>query len=200
MLTLSNSETSSFALFKDSLARRLIAIAGPADTPGEADDSSDSLDDFVSYLASEAWSVFPERLKTLDSSTLPSTASTASSTSDRELTLAYVDSDAFSSQVLDLTPLSFVDTLTSLSLSLSPEDDADRARDFLRKVTADYVSTALTPQPTTWSKTRTTECEICEREVPLTYHHLIPREMHDKVRKRGWHLPEMLGSVAWLCR
>ncbi|KAI0814937.1 hypothetical protein BC629DRAFT_825303 [Irpex lacteus] len=79
-------------------------LTGPADTPGEADDSTDSLDDFVSYLASEAWSGFPERLKTLDSPTLPSTASTASSTSDRELTLAYVDSDAFSSQVLDLTP------------------------------------------------------------------------------------------------
>ena len=51
-----------------------------------------------------------------------------------------------------------------------------------------------------WSKTRTTECEICEREVPLTYHHLIPREVHDKVRKKKWHPEAMLNSVAWLCR
>ncbi len=51
-----------------------------------------------------------------------------------------------------------------------------------------------------WFKTRTTECEICEREVPLTYHHLIPREVHDKARKKKWHPEAMLNSVAWLCR
>ena len=42
--------------------------------------------------------------------------------------------------------------------------------------------------------------EICEREVPLTYHHLIPREVHDKVLKKKWHPEAMLNSVAWLCR
>jgi hypothetical protein len=36
--------------------------------------------------------------------------------------------------------------------------------------------------------------------VPLTYHHLIPKSVHEKVRKRGWHADEVLGSVAWLCR
>jgi len=36
--------------------------------------------------------------------------------------------------------------------------------------------------------------------VPLTYHHLIPREVHRKVLKRGWHREDMLNSVAWLCR
>ena len=33
----------------------------------------------------------------------------------------------------------------------------------------------------------------------LTYHHLIPREMHDTAVKRGWHPEWMLNRVAWLC-
>ena len=36
--------------------------------------------------------------------------------------------------------------------------------------------------------------------MPLTYHHLIPREVHKKVLKRGWHEEAVLNSVAWLCR
>ena len=175
------------ALFKDSLAQRILAIPGFASTPDDIiTDDSESLDDFVSFLASETWPIIPERLKNLSP---PST----SSASEREEFLAYVDSDEFS-HVLDSTPMSFIDTLTSISSM--EEDDI---RDFLRRVTSDYVSTALTPLPI-WSKTRTKECEICEREVPLTYHHLIPRETHDKVKKRGWHPEEMLNSVAWLCR
>lgn len=34
----------------------------------------------------------------------------------------------------------------------------------------------------------------------MTYHHLIPRQMHDKALKRGWHKEWELGKVAWLCR
>lgn len=44
-------------------------------------------------------------------------------------------------------------------------------------------------------------CEICQREhLPLTYHHLIPRQMHAKAVKRGWHREWELNKVAWLCR
>lgn len=30
-------------------------------------------------------------------------------------------------------------------------------------------------------------------------HHLIPRFVHAKVVKRGWHRPDQLQNVAWLC-
>lgn len=33
-----------------------------------------------------------------------------------------------------------------------------------------------------------------------TYHHLIPRQMHAKAVKRGWHKEWELNKVAWLCR
>ncbi|KAH9925244.1 uncharacterized protein B0H18DRAFT_1009268, partial [Fomitopsis serialis] len=70
---------------------------------------------------------------------------------------------------------------------------------FLRKVLVEYVAEVTAPPPV-WSRTRASECEICEREVPLTYHHLIPREVHAKALKKKWHLEGMLNSVAWLCR
>ena len=65
---------------------------------------------------------------------------------------------------------------------------------------AKYVATAVAPPPL-WINTRTAACEICERDwVRLTYHHLIPKQVHDKVRKRKWHEEWRLNSVAWLCR
>ena len=60
---------------------------------------------------------------------------------------------------------------------------------------------AVTAGPPVWATTRTDACEICERDwIPLSYHHLIPRAVHAKVVKRGWHAEWVLGSVAWLCR
>lgn len=48
---------------------------------------------------------------------------------------------------------------------------------------------------------RVSECELCARDwLPLTYHHLVPKAVHEKVRKRGWHEEWRLTSVAWLCR
>ncbi|KLU84784.1 hypothetical protein MAPG_03820 [Magnaporthiopsis poae ATCC 64411] len=38
----------------------------------------------------------------------------------------------------------------------------------------------------------------CTR-VNLSYHHLIPRMVHDKVVRRGWHREDELQNVAWLC-
>ncbi|KAJ7193086.1 hypothetical protein GGX14DRAFT_577604 [Mycena pura] len=68
-----------------------------------------------------------------------------------------------------------------------------------RWVLREYVASATAPLPV-WSQTRTSQCEICDRAVPLTYHHLIPRSTHAKALKKKWHLPSMLNSVAWLCR
>jgi hypothetical protein len=70
----------------------------------------------------------------------------------------------------------------------------------LASTLTDYIVTITAP-PLAWSSTRTSACEICERDwIPLTYHHLIPKQMHEKAVKRGWHEPWRLNSVAWLCR
>ncbi|PSR81267.1 hypothetical protein PHLCEN_2v6427 [Hermanssonia centrifuga] len=165
-------DSKQFSLFKDCLARRIIAKPGVLEGP----DDLAELDDFTHYLASEAWHSLPPALH----------EATYSNKED----LPVVDSLS-----LHTTPTAFIDTLTSCGLT----DDADDALVFLRKVLDEYISEACAPPPI-WSKTRTTECEMCEREVPLTYHHLIPRETHAKVVKKKWHSEAMLNSVAWLCR
>ena len=174
-MILQMTQSAQFAIFKDSLARRVLSepeVLGQSD----AQDESDALDDFTSYLAEEIWSSLPATLR-------------EATYENRDVV---PDVDDLS---LDSIPPSFSDTLISCGLA----DEPDAATDFLRKVLRSYVADACAPPPV-WSKTRTTECEICEREVPLTYHHLIPREVHDKVLKKKWHPEAMLNSVAWLCR
>ncbi|TFK59697.1 hypothetical protein BDN72DRAFT_780386 [Pluteus cervinus] len=134
------------------------------------------LDDFTSYLSQESWSI------------LPTSVQTATYETRNEVP----DVDKLS---LDATPTEFIDTLVSYDLV----PDSDDALKFLRKVVAKYVGEACAAPPP-WSSTRTAECEICEREVPLTYHHLIPRSTHTKVLKKGWHPESQINSVAWLCR
>ncbi|KAI0357266.1 hypothetical protein OH77DRAFT_1399697 [Trametes cingulata] len=164
-----------FTAFKDALARRILAepgVHGQSDAQAEAD----ALDDFASYLADEAWSSLPDALR-------EATYETRDSVPD-------VDD-----LPLENVPTAFADTLISCGLV----EDEESAAASLRKTLRDYVADACAPPPV-WSKTRTKECEICEREVPLTYHHLIPREVHDKILKKKWHPESMLNSVAWLCR
>jgi len=43
------------------------------------------------------------------------------------------------------------------------------------------------------------DCELCEREMPLTAHHLIPRETHRKYRKKGM-TQEELNLTTKICR
>ena len=169
-------ESSQFTAFNQCLARRFLSQPGiadsdPADTPGTS-----SLDDFATYLASEAWPALPSSVR--------------SATHEMRRDIPEVDS-------LDLEsiPTAFVDTLVSCGIA----DDTDDAIAFMRKVLAEYID-EVTAAPPVWSKTRTSECEICEREVPVTYHHLIPREVHAKALKKKWHPESMLNSVAWLCR
>lgn len=44
-------------------------------------------------------------------------------------------------------------------------------------------------------------CELCQRRVPLTRHHLIPKALHDKpyVQKR-YAKSERIGATLWVCR
>lgn len=97
-------------------------------------------------------------------------------------------------------PLSISDSLTSYNLI---HDAADLDR-LLELILNSYISaaTAAPPEHTpSLAASRPDGCEICGREqLPLTYHHLIPRQMHAKAVKRGWHGEWELAKVAWLCR
>ena len=56
------------------------------------------------------------------------------------------------------------------------------------------------PPPPSSTRGQITACELCARDwINLSYHHLIPRFVHDKAVKRGWHRKEDLQNVAWLC-
>lgn len=104
-----------------------------------------------------------------------------------------------STHLLSTIPPDALDSLESYALLPSPSDTHD-AHNLLTPVLTAYC-TAVTLPPPIWTTTRTTECELCERDwVPLTYHHLIPKSTHERVRKRGWHDEQALNSVAWLCR
>lgn len=161
-----------FSLYRDCTAQQLISRQRTDDTT-----EASELDDFVDFLAEETWNTLPQSLQE---------ASYQSRTRVPEVDEVDLES---------ITSPTFIDTLVSYGIV----GDAEDAIKFLRKVVEQYRGEACAPPPV-WSSTRTTECEICEREVPLTYHHLIPRSTHDKVLKKGWHDESMLNSVAWLCR
>ena len=101
----------------------------------------------------------------------------------------------------ELVPPSAVDSLSSYGLVAIDLSNLDR---FLEPILESYITAAIAPPPEytpAIAATRPSECEICEREhLPLTYHHLIPRQMHAKAIKRGWHRDWELNKVAWLCR
>jgi hypothetical protein len=112
----------------------------------------------------------------------------------------YPDPIPKSTTVSILTPLdpSIADSLTTYSI-LPPNTNLT---DFLTPILSAYLSTITTPPPPP-SETRSlaTVCELCDRSwIPLTYHHLIPKGVHGKVLKRGWHTEDQLNNVAWICR
>lgn len=164
-------------MFKDSLARRILARSTPSE-----DTDGDALDEFSEYLASELWPAIPKELHTC--------------TYDSQAPIVLIEKfDNPDSDALSNLPTSISDSLVSFGIAA----DWDAARALALAATRDYIAQACAPPPA-WSSTRATDCELCDRTVPLTYHHLIPRSTHTKVKKKGWHPESMLNSVAWLCR
>ena len=48
---------------------------------------------------------------------------------------------------------------------------------------------------------RSLVCDLCERDQPLTFHHLIPRKLHDRRRFiRRYTKHEMRHRGLWICR
>ena len=174
---------------------------------GEEDLAND-LEEFVQYLADEVWAVLPEKDKSFPEYTTTTTTATTvedlpeKSEADREGN----EEEETSSPA----PPAFTESLLSYSLVAS-EPNASEA--FSKIVTEyrqdlantppeeDFVDTGYElPGKGGWRATRKEECEICGRNCPLTYHHLIPRSTHVKVLRKKWHPPERLNVVAWLCR
>jgi hypothetical protein len=148
--------------------------------------------DIQQYLSSLLFPSLPPDLRTLsypkyrDSPSLQDAYSTPLAASTYTSLLSSIPPDA-------------IDSLESYAL-LPPSSDTHDAHNLLTPVFTAYCAAATFPPPI-WATTRTAECELCDRDwVPLTYHHLIPKSTHDRVRKRGWHGEEVLNSVAWLCR
>lgn len=162
------------------------------DTTASADLVTDpsELVDFSDFLVTEIFPSLPKDLRTLSYHKLQQDVSL----SDRwslPLSLSTYE------EITELMPPSLNDNLIAYGLIEPPISDV---QSFLSPVIAAFVAAAITPPPK-WIETKATACEICERDwVPLTYHHLIPKAVHAKVLKRGWHEERQLNSVAWLCR
>ena len=142
------------------------------------------------YIATEIFSSFPRDFQNLSYAATQKDSKAAASKYTEPLPEATLD------DLLSILPLSVSDSLQTYAII---SDHPSSLPNFLAPIFTQY-NTATTAAPPQWSSTRTSACEICERSwIPLTYHHLIPKETHAKVRKRGWHEEWKLNSVAWLC-
>jgi len=158
--------------------------------PESREENASALAEFSDYLASEIFGSLPDELRDLSYQAMQDNEDVSEKWS-LPLTLSMIEdaSAHISGEV--------VDSLTTYAIIEPPKSDI---HSFMAGVLSTFVSTVTIPPPK-WVATKTTACEICEREwIPLTYHHLIPRAVHAKVLKRGWHEEQQLNSVAWLCR
>jgi hypothetical protein len=147
------------------------------------------LAEFVEYIAEETWQNLPAELKDL----------TYDALQDRKLAETYalpISSDLVE-KLANILPITLTDTLTTYRLVHPPTSDLSS---FLTPILTSFLAYISTPPPLPAS-TRASACEICDRDwITLTYHHLIPKAVHAKVLKRGWHPESRLNDVAWLCR
>ncbi|OQO12468.1 hypothetical protein B0A48_03110 [Cryoendolithus antarcticus] len=204
------SERDNFEVFRDCLSTPLIDTLAPRPAPRRrargrkneikpvvqdtgGDTSAAELSDFIEYIAEEIFTSLPPELRSL---------SYAAIKDDATLVQRYATPfvGAQLDAVLGPLPASIVESLTSYSL-LADVSDLPK---LLSPVLSAYITTTTSPPPEytpSLTASRPSECEICAREqLPLTYHHLIPREMHAKAVKRGWHAEWELNKVAWICR
>ncbi|KAK4249965.1 hypothetical protein C7999DRAFT_38888 [Corynascus novoguineensis] len=154
---------------------------GPNDDTA-TEPSADDLADFTSYIAATTFLSLPDDLRSLTHH-------------------AWADSPALrGAYALPLTPEraadlvqtldpSVPDSLTAYGITAPPSDGPPS-----------NLPVTTPPPPPASTKAQAEGCEICGRDwINLTYHHLIPRMVHDKVVRRGWHREDELQNVAWLC-
>jgi hypothetical protein len=108
-------------------------------------------------------------------------------------------------QILNALDPSIFESLTAYGLLGPSDSDGSMAsQKLLASVLNEYLE-ILTRKPPIPSRAQSRDtvsaCEICGRDwIDLTFHHLIPRFVHAKAVKRGWHTEDELQSGAWLCR
>lgn len=172
------------------------ASTGPAavsngETASEAD--VEELSEFSDYIASMVFESLPPELQTITHRTW------AESPHLQEEYALPLTSNDISDKITPILDPEVSESLTTYGILTPPAEDITT---FLAPILTTYLTTTTTPPPPPSStRSTTTDCEICGRDwVPLTYHHLIPRAVHAKVLRRGWHREEDLQAVAWLCR
>ncbi|KAK0649480.1 hypothetical protein B0T16DRAFT_327225 [Cercophora newfieldiana] len=179
----------------------------PTTTPEPSNPSSDAedLSEFIDYIATEIFTTLPSPLRTLSHHTWTTTPAlqttyplplTADSTAPLFTSLdPSIPDSLLAYSIITSTPT------TPLPLDSKPSTPPISLPDLLAPVLTSYLTACTTPPPPPSStKSTTTACEICQRDwINLTYHHLIPRFVHAKVVKRGWHRADELQNVAWLC-
>lgn len=170
--------------------------ASPASTSPSPEADADDLADFTSYIAAATFLSLPPDLQTLTYRAWSDSASLQA-----RYTPLPLSASAASAILHSLDP-SIPDSLAAYGITSPPGSLAGlTTAEFLAPVLSGYVG-ALTapPPPPASTRGQAAACEICGRDwINLSYHHLIPRMVHAKVVKRGWHRPEDLQNVAWLC-
>ena len=164
-----------------------------AETNIELQSDVSELSEFIEYLAEEVFPHLPPDLRTL------SYAAIQDDTSLLDKYANPLDSSILEDVLTDL-PLAALDSLYTYGI-VAESNSLDR---FIEPILTAYIATVSAPPPEhtpSLAASRPDGCEICQREhLPLTYHHLIPRQIHAKALKRGWHKEWELAKVAWLCR
>ncbi|RYC65015.1 hypothetical protein CHU98_g1195 [Xylaria longipes] len=159
------------------------------DDKGENTIQDNDLADFTDYIATETFACLPPELKTIDYHDY-----IASPTLQTQYSLPLTGAD-ISSQLPSLDP-GISDSLTAYGIT---REEKQGIEEFLAPVLTAFLQALSTPPPPP-SSTRADACEICGRDwINLSYHHLIPRFVHAKAVKRGWHREADLQNVAWLC-
>ncbi|KAF7876507.1 hypothetical protein EAF04_001597 [Stromatinia cepivora] len=168
-------------------------ISKDVDVDGAGINDAAELAEFIEYIAHEIFTHLPPDLRTLSYTnykTNPSLQKIYPNLNPPDLET--------SNTITQALPASIPDSLHTYSLLHASTPLAE----FLHPVLSTYTSQLLATPPTPHElKVLTSACELCGRDwIPLTYHHLIPKFVHGKVLKRGWHTEDELNNVAWLCR
>lgn len=187
-----------------------LQTAGPDRSESDADNSTETLGedlaDFVDYIASELFLSLPDEVRSIDHRIWRESPETLQTKYSLPLT-----SSEMPAMLLNLDP-AIEESLVTYGI-ITPDVDIinnpEKAKmaagpglyELMAPVLTAYITTCTTaPPPPISTKADATCCEICGRDwINLTYHHLIPRMVHDKVLKRGWHHADQLQNVAWLC-
>ena len=184
--------------------------APPDDHPEEERPSAaDDLADFTSYIAAATFLSLPAELQSLthrrwaDSPSLQARYSPLPLGADRAAALLETLDPSVPDSLAAYGIIIITGGSSSGSGSGSGSGSAqEAAAGFLEPVVSAYMAqaTAAPPAAAASRSRRASACELCGRDwIGLSYHHLIPRMVHDKAVRRGWHRREDLQNVAWLC-